>query len=76
MCIRDSLYTNVPIKKTITTLEQLLKLNNTPETHIKEIIHLTKIITEQNYFSHNNKMCIRDRYHSVKNTLFTSKCLE
>ena len=49
-----NLYTNVPIKETLTILEQLLKLNNTPETHIKEIIHLTKIITEQNYFSHNN----------------------
>ena len=49
-----TLYINVPINETIITLEQLLKLNNIPETHIKEIIHLTKIITDQNYFTHNN----------------------
>ena len=66
MCIRDSnstlasfditnLYTNVPIKETIQTLEQLLRQNNTPETHIQEIITLTKLITEQNYFTYNNK---------------------
>ena len=43
MCIRDSM-----------ELVELIKINNTPETHIKEIIHLTKIITDQNYFAHNN----------------------
>ena len=49
-----NLYTNVPIKETLITLEQLLKLNNIPETHINEIINLTKFITDQNYFTHNN----------------------
>ena len=51
-----NLYTNVPIKETIQTLEQLLRQNNTPETHIHEIITLTKLITEQNYFTYNNKI--------------------
>ena len=51
-----NLYTNVPVKDTIQTLEQLLRQNNTPETHIQEIITLTKIITEQNYFTYNNKI--------------------
>ena len=51
-----NLYTNVPIKETIQTLEHLLRHNNTPETHIHEIITLTKIITEQNYFTYNNKI--------------------
>ena len=51
-----NLYTNVPIKGTIKTLEHLHRQNNTRETHILESITLTKIITEQNYFSYNNKL--------------------
>ena len=50
-----NLYTNIPIQETTEILEDLLKNNRTPETHIREIITLTNTITKQNYFTHNNK---------------------
>ena len=33
----------------------MLKQNNTPQAHIDEIIKITTIITQQNYFKYNNK---------------------
>ena len=50
MCIRDSLYTNVPVKDTIQIFEHLLRQNNTPEIHIQKIITITKIpLNNQDY---------------------------
>jgi len=50
-----NLYTIVPINETIQLLHNMLIENNTPSTHIQEIITLTKLITSQNYFTHNHK---------------------
>ena len=56
LCLLSLIHIYVPIKDTIQSLEHLLRQNNMPETHIHEIITLTKIITEQNYFTYNNKI--------------------
>ena len=55
MCIRDSLYTNVPIKETIQTLEQLLRQNNTPETPVS-YTHLIPLPGFQTTLWHNSSI--------------------
>ena len=56
---KRQLYTNVPVKDTLQTLEHLIRQNNTPEIHIQKIITLSKIITDQNYLTYNNKIYIQ-----------------
>ena len=65
MCIRDStfasfdivnLYTNVPINETLEITKRLL-LSKATLNHeiVDEIINLTKVILELNYFTFDNK---------------------
>ena len=50
-----NLYMNIPMSETLQILAYMLKQNNTPQAHIDEIIKITTIITQQNYFNFNNK---------------------
>jgi hypothetical protein len=55
-----NLYTNIPVSETLNILEKLLIKQQTPKDHITEIIDTLKVITQQNYFVHNNKFYIQE----------------
>ena len=50
-----NLYTNIPTSENLQILANMLKQNSTPQVHIDEIIKITTIITQQNYFHFNKK---------------------
>jgi hypothetical protein len=51
-----NMYTSIPIDKLTNIIHRLLKHNNIPDEHIHEIITLTKVILDQNYFQYNNEL--------------------
>ena len=56
------MYTNIPINKTITIMDNLLHENKTLKPiAIKELIKLLKLLLNQNYFSINNQYFIRNK---------------
>ena len=50
-----NLYTNIPITETLDILHNKLKLTDTPTETITEIMDSVKTVTQQNYFTYNNK---------------------
>jgi hypothetical protein len=44
------MYSNVPIKETITALENLCEVNNLEDKTKQDILKITRAIVEQNYF--------------------------
>lgn len=51
-----SMYTHIPTKETIHIIERHLQSQgDMPAAHIQEISTILKLVTEQNYFSVNNK---------------------
>jgi hypothetical protein len=51
-----NMYTSIPIDKLTNIIHRLLTHNNIPDEHIHEIIILTKVILDQNYFQYNNEL--------------------
>jgi hypothetical protein len=56
-----NLYTNIPIKETINILKNNLKVqNHLEEEKIKEIVYLTDLVLQQNYFQFENEFYIQE----------------
>ena len=57
MCIRDSMYTNIPIAKTV----EIIKKNKLSNVEWKnEIIEGLELCLSQNYFRFNNKFYLQE----------------
>jgi hypothetical protein len=51
-----NMYTNIPIKDLVNIIQRSLTRNNLPDEYKQEIITLTKVILDQNYFLYNNEL--------------------
>jgi hypothetical protein len=51
-----NMYTSIPQNELINIIHESLTYNNIPDEHKHEIITLTKVILDQNYFQYNNEL--------------------
>jgi hypothetical protein len=54
------LFSNVPIKETIATLEKLRETNNIEDKTKQGILKITQVIVEQNYFRFKDTIYVQD----------------
>jgi hypothetical protein len=51
-----NMYTNIPIKELINIIQESLTHNHIPNEYKNEIMALTKIVLNQNYFQYNDEL--------------------
>ena len=60
MCIRDSIYTNIPVNQTLDILyNNLIKSNKLDAQSMNELICILRVILQQNYFTFNGRYYIQ-----------------
>jgi hypothetical protein len=56
----NNMYSNVPTKEVMATINKLCELNDVEEKAKQDIMKITQVIVEQNYFSFQNKIYVQN----------------